>query len=139
MRVPKNPYDNFLFSKGHLFALELKSNQAKSFSFSESIIKEHQIDSLLEASTYEDVIAGLILNFREVENRTFFIEINDFVKYKDIAENQKDHTYKSKTNRASIPIAICEEIGIEIENKLLRTRYHYHLDKFVKDAVERYE
>jgi len=138
MRVPKNPYDNLLFSEGHLFALELKSNQAKSFSFNESIIKEHQIESLLEASTYKDVIAGIIFNFRSMDNRTFFIEINDFIKYKDIAENQKEHTYKNKINRSSIPFAICEEIGIEIENELLRTRYHYHLDRFVREAIQQF-
>lgn len=136
IRVPKNKYDNLMFASGYQFALELKSTKQKSFSFSESIIKKHQIDNLLEASTYKDVIAGFIFNFRSNDNRTFFVHINDFLEYKNIAENNiKNHMYKSKINKSSIPFSICEEIGIEIGNKKKRTRYLYFIDTFISEIV----
>ena len=85
----KNPYDCFLYAYPTLFALELKSTKSTSFSFwradfedkSKSqtfLIHKHQIEGLLNASKYEGVIAGLILNFRNV-NHTYFWRIDDFL------------------------------------------------------------
>lgn len=136
IRVPKNKYDNLMFGQNHLFAIELKSTKAKAFSFSESVIKKHQIENLLDASTYEGVIAGFIFNFRGNDNRTFFVEINDFIEYKRVAENGiKDHKYKSKINKSSIPFGICEEIGIEIKNEKLRTRHRYDIRDFMNEVI----
>jgi penicillin-binding protein-related factor A (putative recombinase) len=138
IQVPKNPYDYFMFSKGILFPLELKSTKEKSFSFSESIIKQHQIDSLTEAQEFDDVISGFIFNFREPTNRAFFVHIHDFNTYKDVAENGKEHTYKSRVNGSSIPIGVCEEIGLEIKNKKLKTNYRYDIQSFVQEAIEKF-
>lgn len=135
IRVSKNKYDFILFSNGHLLPIELKSTKAKSFGMKEDIIKSHQIDALKEATNYEDTFPGLIFNFRESDNRTFFIHIDRFIEYKNIAENQLDHTYKSKINRSSIPIAICEEIGIEIKNEKKRTRYFYDMQSFIDEVA----
>jgi penicillin-binding protein-related factor A (putative recombinase) len=136
----KNKYDFYLYLKPHLIPVELKSVQENRVSFSESIIKRHQIKALEEASEYEGVIAGFIFNFRSFNNRTYFVHINDFIKYKNIAENQiKEHNYKSKVNKSSIPIGICEEIGIEIKNKLLKSRYRYNVRQFIMEAVKKYE
>lgn len=140
VRVTKNDYDCMMFSRSHLFALELKSTKQKSISFDESIIKEHQIKKLLEASEYDGVISGFIFNFREPENRVFFIHIKDFIEYKDIAENQvKLNKYKIKVNKSSIPLGICEEIGIEIKGFKKKVRWHYHMKDFITEAINTYE
>lgn len=81
VKLPKNKYDCYMFHKGYLFTLELKSTKNKSISFSESIIKAHQIDHLLEANNYDRIISGFIFNFREPDNRTYFVHIKDFVEY----------------------------------------------------------
>ena len=105
-----------LFGQEHLFTLELKSTKEKRFSFDESIIKQHQIDKLEEASHFSNLVSGFIFNFREPDNRVFFVHIKDFLDYKYIAQNQiKEHNYKSKVNKSSISLPICEEIGLEIK------------------------
>lgn len=139
IKVTKNDYDCLMFSQNHLFTLELKSTKDKSISFQESVIKQHQIDKLSEANTYDGVIAGFIMNFREPENKVYFIHIEEFLKYQHIAQNQiKDHTYKSKVNKSSISLAICQEIGIEIKGYQPRTRWHYHLKDFITEAINTY-
>ncbi|MBX4152315.1 hypothetical protein K1X09_34010, partial [Paenibacillus lautus] len=116
IRVTKNDYDCMMFGLEHLFTLELKSTQQKSVSFDEKIIKQHQIDKLKEASQFSNVISGFIFNFREPDNRVFFVHIKDFLDYKYIAQNHiKENNYKSKVNKSSISLAICEEIGLEIK------------------------
>ncbi|WP_124115292.1 Holliday junction resolvase RecU [Paenibacillus xylanexedens] len=140
VRVTKNDYDCMMFAESHLFTLELKSTKDKSISFQESVIKQHQIDKLSEANTYQGVISGFIMNFREPENRVFFIHIEAFLKYQNIAQNQiKEHTYRSKVNKSSISLAICEEIGIEIKGFKPRTRWHYHLKEFIMEAINTYD
>ncbi|WYV01272.1 Holliday junction resolvase RecU [Oceanobacillus sp. FSL H7-0719] len=137
-KTAKNKYDFLFYHNKHLFPIELKSTKSKSISFSESMIKEYQIKSLTEASKFKGVMPGFIFNFR-TSNETFFIPIHKFNEYKNIAENQLEHTYKSKVNKASIPIAICEEIGVKIEQKLNRTRYFYRIDKLFEELIHKYE
>lgn len=136
--VSRNKYDNFLFHKGYLFPLELKSTGQKSISFDEKIIKEHQIKYLKEATNYENIIPGFIFNFRCYDNQTFFVHINDFLTYKDVAKNEKEHTYKHKVNKSSISLDICKEIGIEIKNNKNKTRYFYNIKDFISEAVLKY-
>ena len=138
VKLPQNKFDNLLFYKGHLFPLELKSTKAKSISFSESIIKQHQLDSLKEAAGYEGVIAGLLFNFRECDNKTFFVHINDFLTYKNIAENELDHTYESKVNKSSIPIGICEEIGKPVTNLKKKINYRHYINKLLDELIDKY-
>ncbi|KAA9007207.1 hypothetical protein F4V43_01600 [Paenibacillus spiritus] len=139
VRVTKNDYDCMMFARSHLFTLELKSTKEDRFSFDESIIKQHQIDKLLEATTYENVISGFIMNFREPTNKVFFVPIKEFIDYQYIAKNQiKDHKYKAKINKSSIPIAICEEIGIEIKGFKKKVNWHYHISDFITEAINTY-
>nr|WP_145401788.1 Holliday junction resolvase RecU [Paenibacillus xylanexedens] len=140
IRVTKNDYDCLMFAQSYLFTLELKSTKEKSISFDESKIKQHQIDKLSEASKYEGVISGFIMNFREPDNKVYFVHIEDFLKYQYIAQNQiKEHTYRSRVNKSSISLAICEEIGIEIKGYKPRTRWHYHLKDFITKAINTHE
>jgi penicillin-binding protein-related factor A (putative recombinase) len=138
-KLPQNKYDSLLYYKDHLFPIEMKSTKGKSFSFSESIIKQHQIDNLVEAVKYEGVIAGFLFNFREPNNETYFVDIESFVKYKHIAENQLEHTYQNKINKSSIPIGICREIGIEVHNVKKKVKYRYYLNKLFDELIEKYK
>ncbi|WP_079709722.1 hypothetical protein [Paraliobacillus ryukyuensis] len=134
--IPKNKFDFLFYHKGFLFPMELKSTKQKSISFSEKIIKEYQIKSLTDATSYKGVIPGFIFNFREPDNRTFFIHISNFNKYKNIAENNLKHDYTSRVNESSIPVGICEEIGIEIKHYKPRSRYTYYLNKLFDELIE---
>jgi penicillin-binding protein-related factor A (putative recombinase) len=139
VKVAKNKYDFYLYSRPLLFSLELKSTGGKSVSFDEKIIKKHQIDNLQKASTYDGVVAGFIFNFRSADNRTFFVPINEFIKYKMIAQSSFSiHNYQSKLNKSSIPIGICEEVGIEIGSELKKKRYTYDVKRFIDEAVVRF-
>lgn len=110
------------------------STKDKSISFQESVIKQHQIDKLTEAAGYDGVITGFIMNFREPNNKVFFIHIKDFLEYKHIVENQVTfHKYSNKVNKSSIPIGIYEEIGIEIKGFKPRIWWHFHM----KDLLRR--
>ncbi|MCY8922475.1 penicillin-binding protein-related factor A (putative recombinase) [Bacillus atrophaeus] len=136
--VSKNKYDCFLHFKGYLFPFELKSTKNKSISFSEKIIKAQQIKYLKEATQYPDIIPGFLFQFREPENKVYFVHIDDFLEYKNIAENQLEHTYKNKVNKSSIPIAICEEIGNEVRWMKKKVNYTYYLNKLCDELIKKY-
>lgn len=117
----KNPYDLILFGNYHLFLLELKSTKGTSFSFSEKIIKAHQIKKLLEASTFDRINAGFIFNFRTTD-KTYFISIQDFVQFKESSGKQ------------SINEKDCINIGILINQTTKKVHNHYHICELI-DAV----
>lgn len=139
IRTPTNKYDALIFRKPYLFPMELKSTKQKSISFSESIIKSHQITNLVEANKSEGVIAGFLMNFRNENNDTYFIPIDKFVEYKNIAENGLDHNYKSRVNKSSIPIGICEEIGVKLHSVKKKVKYRYFVNKLLDELIEKYE
>lgn len=140
VKLPQNKYDSLLYYKNHLFPLELKATKAKSVSFAESVIKQHQIDNLLAASKYDGVISGILFNFYETEdNPTYFVEINDFIKYKNIAQNEiTEHTYKSKVNKSSISLNICKEIGVPVTSVKKKVKYRYYVNKLLSELIEKY-
>ncbi|PLR99479.1 hypothetical protein [Bacillus sp. T33-2] len=138
-RVSKNDFDSFIYRKPNLFPVELKSTAQKSFSFSEKIIKKHQIQALKEAVEYDGLIAGFIFNFRNYENFTVFVHINDFLDYKYVAQNKiTRHNYISKVNKSSISLDICKEIGIEIKNFKKKVRYTYYINQLLDELIEKY-
>jgi penicillin-binding protein-related factor A (putative recombinase) len=137
VRVSKNKYDSFIYKQPNLFPIEFKSTKAKSVSFDEKIIKSHQIKALSDAVEYDGLIAGFIINFRAYENQTFFVHINEFLKLKNVAENEiKEHTYMSKINKSSISLDNCKEIGIEITNVKKKVRYRYYINKLIDQLIE---
>lgn len=89
--TPRNPFDYICFNTNTktLFCLELKSTSNKYMSYEDIYINEeqsgmihaHQTKGLLRCSTYSNVVAGFLLNFRLPENElTYFIEVNQFQK-----------------------------------------------------------
>jgi penicillin-binding protein-related factor A (putative recombinase) len=126
----KNPYDCFLYAYPTLFALELKSTKQTSFSFWRQdfedktksqtfLIHKHQIEGLKDASKYDGVIAGLILNFRSV-NHTYFWRIDDFLK----CTNALD---KKSFNEADV----INNNGCVINQTLKKVKYNYDIKQFV--------
>ena len=86
------------------------------------MIRQNQIDGLLEASKH-NLVAGLIINFRNEYNDTFFITIDEFV----------DMT--SSLNKKSFNVKDLESIGaIRIESTKKRTRYTYNIENLVKET-----
>lgn len=115
----KNPFDLIAFKNKTLYCLELKSNNSTSFSIQTNKdekgknIKLHQIEGLKEASEYEGVIAGFILNFRKI-NKTYFIDINNFLEYFNNTSKKSINEDDIKTHR-----------GILIPQKLIRVNFTY--------------
>lgn len=103
-----------------LYLLELKTT--KSTSIPLSLIRRNQIDGLLEASNH-NLIAGIIANFRNGNNDTFFIDIKDFRKM------------TANINKKSFNIKDLENInGIRIYSNKKRTRYKYNIERFVNEV-----
>jgi penicillin-binding protein-related factor A (putative recombinase) len=138
-KLPQNKYDSLMYYNDHLFTIEMKSTKSKSISFSESIIKQHQIDNLVEAANFDGVISGFLFNFRVEGNPTFFVEINKFIEYKNIAQNEiSEHTYESKVNKSSISLNICKEIGVPVTNILKKVKHRYYMKKLFDELIEKY-
>lgn len=124
----KNPFDFYLHINRNypLMCLELKSVGGKSISFEKTkedkgVIHYHQIQGLLEISKYEDILAGFIINFREIEE-TYFIEINEFCKM------------IGNLNKKSFNVDDLREYNyVFIPSQKKRTRYKYDMGSFIEN------
>lgn len=137
----KNPYDYEAFDSLHRiqYSLELKTTSQKYLSYHTSEkdekdgksanIQWHQIEGLTNASKYNNVIAGFLLNFRldSGEQLLYFLDINDFNKY------------RKNTNKKSLNIIdITLNGGVKIDGEKLRKNYRWNLDEFLLSQSERY-
>lgn len=131
----KNPYDCFVFSGKKLYALELKSTKGTSFSFWRAdfedkekhqtfLIHKHQIEGLKKARDFQNVIAGLVLNFRDTTNHTYFWDIGDFLNCTDALE-------KKSFNEADV----IKNNGILIPQTIKKVNYVYD----VSELIDTYE
>lgn len=119
----KNICDCQLFDGNYLYLLELKNTKGKSLSLNN--IRKNQIDDLMEASEYANIVAGLVVNFADVE-QTYFMEIK--LAY---------YWYYEQTERKSIPIKAFRDGCIKIQAKKLKTNYRYDIQGFIKDCIKR--
>lgn len=60
------------------------------------MIRDNQVQGLLNASTHA-LIAGFLINFRNTNNDTFFISINNFNKMRECV-NKKSFNIKDLTD-----------------------------------------
>lgn len=115
-----------------LFLWELKSTQGTSLTFwredfevkgkqSSFMIKKNQILGLHEASKHM-LCAGFILNFRNKNNDTFFISIDDFLDMTSELNKKSFNIDDLKANNA-----------IPIYSSKARTRYTYNIGKLIKE------
>ena len=102
-----------------LFLIECKSTKGNSMSF--NMIRQNQIQGLQESSKHH-LVAGMLLNFRNEKNDTFFVLIDDFL------------DMMNSINKKSFNIKDLESIGAtRIESEKKRTRYRYDIGKMVKE------
>lgn len=122
--TPRQPFDAFCFYSPCLYCWELKSTKGTSISFkgASPMIKKHQIKELTNASKYKNIIAGFIINFREPQNKVYFLNIKNFNKF------------SSETTKKSINMKdIIQYGGIETEGRIKRVRYKYNIKKLIED------
>lgn len=102
-----------------LFLVECKSTKGTSIPL--SMVRDNQIKGLKEASKH-DLVAGFLINFRNKDNDTFFVLIDEFL---DMI---------SSINKKSFNVKDLENIGaIKIENIKKRTRYTYNIQKMINE------
>lgn len=123
--TPSNICDYLIFNDETktLYFCELKST--KNTSIPLSMIRPNQIKQLTEASKH-NLIAGFVVNYREKDNYTAFINITDFNRMLE---------YLGKVHRKSFNIDILKRFNsVEIKNEKKRTRYSYDLNKFMNEV-----
>jgi recombination protein U len=115
----KSPYDCFLYRKGQLYCLELKSVKDGAISYigSSPKIKEHQIKELIQAAQY-GCVAGFILNFRNTAN-TYFLPIANF------------EFFRSESKKKSFNEKDIEGISLKIPHRQLKVNFRYDLTVLV--------
>ena len=83
------------------------------------MIRNNQIEGLQEASKH-NLVAGILVNFRNENNDTFFILIDEFV------------DMMNSISKKSFNIKDLESIdATRVENTKKRTRYTYNIEKLV--------
>lgn len=104
-----------------MFLIECKSTKSSSIPL--TMIRDNQIKGLSDAGKH-NLIAGLLINFRNENNDTFFIPIQKFI-------NMTNNTSKKSFN-----IKDLESINaIRVLSNKKRTRYNYQIDKFIKEVL----
>ena len=102
-----------------LFLVECKSTNGTSIPL--NMIRDNQIEGLKNASKH-NLVAGLLVNFRNEKNDTFFIKIDRYL------------NMMKSLNKKSFNIHDIEEINaIRIESEKKRTRYRYNIKKMIKE------
>lgn len=131
-----NECDYILFNDntGTFYGLELKTTKEKSLTFWREDFKDKtkkqnfqirkcQIQGLEKWSKHFGVF-GFIINFRNCNNKTYFVAIDEFL------------DYTSALSKKSINIDdVLKMNPIEIENNIIRTNYKYNIEKFLKETA----
>ena len=100
-----------------LYLIECKSTKGTSVPL--SMIRSNQIKGLQEASKH-NLVAGILVNFRNENNDTFFILIDEFI------------DMMNSINKKSFNVKDLESIGAtRVESTKKRTRYTYNIEKLV--------
>jgi len=107
-----NICDCMIYKHPSLFLLELKSYSGKSFPLSG--VRGEQLKGLVEATRYSGIVAGLLINMRDV-GKCYFLDINIIADY---------HVYSTKK---SINIQEMSEYGVEIIGTKKRVNYKWDL------------
>ena len=100
-----------------LYLIECKSTKGTSVPL--SMIRSNQIEGLQEASKH-NLVAGILVNFRNENNDTFFILIDEFI------------DMMNSINKKSFNIKDLESIGAtRIKSVKKRTRYKYDIQDMI--------
>lgn len=100
-----------------LYLIECKSTKGTSLPL--TMVRDTQIQGLLDASKHE-LVAGFLINFRNSENDTFFISINNFIEM------------TKRINKKSFNIKdLMDNNSLKIQNTKKRTRYTYNIQEML--------
>lgn len=131
----KPPFDFLMWdsSKRILYALEMKTVGGKSISFElnkkdKGEIHYHQIKGLNKWNQYNGIICGFVIEFRQIE-KTIFLDISEFNKL--ISDIKKKSFNIADLDKNCVRYVV-------IEQKKLRSRYRYNIDKFLKENTDYY-
>ena len=103
-----------------LYMIECKSTKNASIPY--TMLKDNQIKGLTDASKH-DVVACFVFNYRNENNDTYFMQIEDF------------NVMKSELEKKSFNPTDLEKYGaIRIASTKKRTRYRYDTQQFVKET-----
>ena len=119
-----------MFDGSHLFCFELKSVAGKSISFErdkkdKGVIHYHQIEYLKSCLSFENVIPGLIIDFRGTDN-TWFLNIKEW-------DDLINSISKKSFNESDL---ISYSHPILISKKKLKVNYRYNIQQFIDDVTE---
>lgn len=117
----KNMCDCEMFDGKKLFLLELKSHKGKSLPLKD--IRSNQIEELSKASKFNNVIAGIMINYAEL-GQTFFVHITNI-------EN-----FIKSCERKSIPLEWCEKFGIKVQGRMKKVNYKWDIREFINSFSE---
>lgn len=102
-----------------LFLVECKSTKGTSIPL--TMIRENQVIGLQEASKH-NLVAGILINFRNENNDTFFMLIEEYLEL------------INEIHKKSFNISDLEKAGItRIQSERKRTRYRYNINKMVEE------
>ena len=129
-----NPYDGFCFYKGCLFPIELKTTKNNTVSIQREksekgkMIKKHQIEGLTEADNFENIYAGFLFHFSDIENKendkTYWLSIVDF------------NAFLSNSDKKSINIKdIVTHNGLEVNKRLKKVHYKYEVKEMLDNII----
>jgi penicillin-binding protein-related factor A (putative recombinase) len=137
IKVPENPYDALIYRDGYLLPSEMKSTKGKSLPFKN--IKEHQIDSLIDANTYDKkIIPGFLINFRD-QGKSYFLHIDDLIKYQYFANKGEKECEGRKVNGSSISMDYCEGIATKLTGIQKRVKYRWYINKMIDSLIDKYK
>ena len=119
-----------MFNGSHFFCLELKTVAGKSISFERTKkdkgeIHYHQIEYLKNCSQYQNIISGLIIDFRGTDN-TWFLNIYEW-------DTLINSITKKSFNESDL---LSYSHPILISKKKLKVNYRYDVDKFIQDTTK---
>lgn len=119
-----------MFNGSHFFCLELKTVAGKSISFERTKkdkgeIHYHQIEYLKNCSQYQNIIPGLIIDFRGTDN-TWFLHINQW-------DDLINSITRKSFNESDL---LSYSHPILISKKKLKVNYRYDVEKFIKNVTE---
>jgi len=111
-----NIADCLVYDGENLFVLELKSHQGRSLPL--SCIRQKQLEGLIDAGNFLNIVSGIVVNFRDVE-QTYFLDALDLKKFIDTSD------------RKSIPIDYFREYGTVIQQVKKKVHYTYLMGTFL--------
>ena len=123
-----NPADYRLYKYPLTFLWELKSHKGKSIPLDK--IRESQLKGMRNASLYNGVHCGFLLNYRDLEE-TYYITFKDLVAEYYVFNTEGKYE-ATPWGRKSIPIEWCRENGVHIVQKKKKVRYTYDLTSLLE-------